>query len=154
MVKSYSKQRFIVVSLALVALLSISAGMWFQRLDGSPLAPSFQFLADNELKMQFNGSADKTWDNRTRYSYSSSGDFDEISSKVRGELLPLGFTAYHQTKQDTTRRCIFHLGGSPPGGYTEVRINELNSHVSVVVAYADRKPIWSKVASGLLKRIR
>ena len=164
------KKKSIVISIILVAVLFVAAGHWLLTKDNPPLIPSYQFLADKEIKMvikdyEFNSSC-----NATRHIYSFVGDFNDIYSSASNELCSLGYIKVN-TGIGKTWTQSFHLPAKPSNGFTKVLIHErqkLNPRstpdlvlykfrdgwISVEVVQAKTKPRWRSFANQLLNRTR
>ena len=124
MIKIYIKKRLVIISVILVALLLVAAGLRIKRLNNSPLIPSYQFLADQELKMAFYDDNWTTYDNATRHIYSFPGDFNDICSIARAGLNSLGFTEHKWPGNQKHWSRRFHLATSSPKGSISVVIHE------------------------------
>lgn len=94
MIKIYTKTRVIIISVIVVALLLLTAGIWIKRLSDSPLIapyPSYKFLAEKEPKIADDRYEYDSSCNATRHIFSFMGDFDEIYSAAGNELSSLGY---------------------------------------------------------------
>jgi hypothetical protein len=172
MIKIYTKTRLIIISVILVALLLLTAGIWIKRLSDSPLIrpyPSYKFLAEKEPKIANNRYEYDSSLKATRHIFSFMGDFTDIYSAAGNELRSLG---YFETKHSRTGKYwtrSFHLHDSPPKGFTEVLIHEnqmlnprstpeivlykfRNGWISVEIIQAKIKLRWQLYANKLLNQ--
>lgn len=171
MIKIRTKTRLIIISVTFVALLLVIARIWIKRLNNSPLIPSYNFLADQELKMAIDDYEWHSSYDATGQIYSFMGDFNDIFSVAGNELRSLGYIEEKTLGKGKHWSRSFHLAANPPKGFTKVVIHErqmLNPRstpelvmykfqdgwVSVEIIQAKIKPRWRLYANKLLNRTR
>ena len=171
MIKISTKTRFIIISVILVALLLLTAGIWIKRLCNSPLIPSYpsyKFLAEKEPKMIINFYEYNSY-NATRHIFSFIGDFNDTYSAAGNVLRSLGYIERKYSGEGKYWTRSFRLPANPPKGFTNVLIHEgqmLNPRsttelvllkfregwISVEIIQAKRKPRWQLYANKLLNQ--
>ena len=161
------KTKLTLISAILAILLVMTAGFWIKRSNALAMPPSYQFLADRELKMAFDDDKWSASDNAIRYIYSFQGDSNDILSIVSTELNALGFRDNASPGSDYIWSHSFHLTTSPSKSSTEVRIHKrqmLNPRstpdlvmyrirdewVSIEIIQAVSKPRWQLYVNQFL----
>ena len=165
------KKKPIVISIILVALVFVTAGVRILGVDESPLIPSYQFLADQELKLVNNDYEYGSSCDASRYIYSFVGDYNDIYSIASKELCSLGYIKETNAGKGKLWTQSFQHSTNPSKGFTKVLIHEkqkLNPRsrpdlvmyqfrdrwISVEIIQARNKPRWQRFANQLLNRTR